>query len=117
MMIYTSYFAKKKEIEDTYGLKCVSISLWSPKGIVIDKYPQLAPTKDILTEYKTDPNEARYCIRYINEVLKKLDVDKVYRDLDNCILLCYEKTPDFCHRHIVSKWLREHGYKSGEIKW
>ena len=116
-MIYTSYFAKKKEIEDTYGLKCISISLWTPKGITIDKYPQLAPTKDILTKYKANPDKAKYYHRYINEVLSKLDVNKVYKDLDGYVLLCYEKTEDFCHRHIVSEWFRNNGYKSGEIKW
>ena len=31
-------------------------------------------------------------------------------------LLCYEKPDDFCHRHLVSKWFNEHGYKCEEWK-
>ena len=38
-------------------------------------------------------------------VLSKLDPQKVYSDLANSILLCYEDNNEFCHRHIVSAWI------------
>ena len=36
---------------------------------------------------------------------------------DNIILLCYEKSGDFCHRHILADWLEENfGYKVKEYQ-
>ena len=29
-------------------------------------------------------------------------------------LVCYEKPNDFCHRHLVGKWLRENGIECRE---
>ena len=42
-----------------------------------------------------------------------LNAESVYRDLeklsngDDCVLLCYEKSGDFCHRHLVANWLSD----------
>ena len=36
-----------------------------------------------------------------------LNAEKVYQDLDRCILVCYEKNNEFCHRHIVAAWLED----------
>ena len=33
-----------------------------------------------------------------------MDVNKVYEELDNKILLCYEGPSAFCHRQIVAAW-------------
>ena len=41
------------------------------------------------------------------QVLSKLVAEKVYTDLDNSILLCYEESSKFCHRHIVATWLED----------
>lgn len=74
-------------------------------------YPDLAPKKTFWRKYKDNigkiPEEEniRYYIQeYWNEVLSKLDVDKVYGELDYSTLLCYEKNNEFCHRHIVAAW-------------
>ena len=29
---------------------------------------------------------------------------------DEFALICYEKPSDFCHRHLVSEWLKERGF-------
>ena len=45
------------------------------------------------------------------EVLDCLSAKQVYDDLErlsngrDCVLLCYEKSSDFCHRHLVADWL------------
>ena len=44
---------------------------------------------------------------FYHEVLKNLDPNKVYSDLDNSVLLCYEQSYEFCHRHIVASWLEK----------
>ena len=33
-----------------------------------------------------------------------MDPEKVFRELDNSVLLCYEPNTEFCHRHIVAAW-------------
>ena len=52
---------------------------------------------------------------YKYETLDKLDPHKVAVDLEGKTLLCYEKSEDFCHRHIVAAWLRHYGYEVEEL--
>jgi len=40
-------------------------------------------------------------------VLSKLDPQRLYEDLDGSILLCWENSDQFCHRHIVAMWLEK----------
>lgn len=65
-----------------------------------------------------------YKNRYYNEVLNQLNADDVVKELasisqgKDVVLVCYEgiKNDDFCHRHLVSQWLRENGYDApGEL--
>lgn len=75
-------------------------------------YPQLAPK---LSFWKTwhvnigkiseEENNRYYVQEYWNQVLSKLDPEKVYSELDNSVLLCYEPNTQFCHRHIIAAWL------------
>ena len=114
-MIYTSYYAHYK------GDKGVAISLWLPKWYPtkIEHFPALAPTQQILQKWKnsdkTDADKQEYVEAYINDVLAKLDVHTVAKQLDGKVLLCYERATDFCHRHIVRQWLNQNGYKCEEL--
>ena len=57
-------------------------------------------------EYKIDAEEYK---KYLNT----LDKEEIRDDFDsphncnNTILLCYEKSGDFCHRHVLADWLEE----------
>jgi uncharacterized protein YeaO (DUF488 family) len=111
MKIYTSYFAALRRIpEDVIP---ISICLKSPywfKGI---KYKTLAPSNDIFSQQKANPNENLYTARFYNEILGGLDRGRVVKELENLcggndvVLLCYEKSSSFCHRHLVAGWLNE----------
>lgn len=46
-----------------------------------------------------------YMEKYYETVLSKLEPLEVYNELDGKILLCYEDSEYFCHRHIVAEWL------------
>ncbi len=47
-----------------------------------------------------------YIAQFYNYVLKPLNPNKVYQELgDNCVLLCFEKPNEFCHRFLVASWL------------
>lgn len=46
-----------------------------------------------------------YMEKYYETVLANLEPLEVFNDLDGKILLCYEESEYFCHRHIVAAWL------------
>ena len=58
-------------------------------------------------------NNDFYIKHFYSEVLDNLNPQDVYNKLyelsvgKDCVLLCYEKSDDFCHRHIVAKWLED----------
>lgn len=110
MNIYTSYFAKGKTLKAN-KVMMIGITLYPPTNIKCPNMPSLAPTHSILYDkYKTDE---RYTHRYLSEVLSKLDPEKVLSDIrtishgQDVALCCYEKPEDFCHRHILAKWLTD----------
>lgn len=102
-MLKTSYFARNAK-----ALGAVSIALKSPFWFKGQKYPDLAPTQDML-EIK-DWNE--YTRRYNDEILSRLDPQKVLDDLKittadhDIILLCWEKDRNTCHRGLVAQWVK-----------
>ena len=100
-MIYTSYFAGKRYANE----QVISIARKTPVSIVVPVYNDLAPAFELVQDYKKNHDQSKYVLRYTIEVLSKLDPFKVVRDLDNKVMLCYEKPGAFCHRHIVAKWL------------
>jgi len=50
-------------------------------------------------------NNKFYIRKYYKQVLSCLDEVKIYEELDESVLLCYEEHNQFCHRHIVAAWL------------
>lgn len=124
MKIFTSYYGRVKDLPK--NVFCVSISLSMPKDISIPRIFPLMPSWDILNEYKRTGDKVRYTERYEKEILSKFSVERLveylnnlskkHEDKDIC-LLCYEKSSDFCHRHIVSKWLRDKGIDCKEYQF
>ncbi len=114
-MIYTSYFANMRYLDDLTKSKCVSISLFSPKGYKGKQFNPLIPTINILTEYKKDNDTEKYERSYKKEVLSRLDPIETAKYLDGKILICFETPEKFCHRHIVSQWFRDNGIDCFEI--
>lgn len=110
-MILTSYFAHYK------GEHGVSIAVSTPKWWHGKIYKPLLPPwslvqliKDCQTEETIELYKSEY-----KKQLNKLDLDKVFKALDGRVLLCYEPVGEFCHRHIVSEWLRQNGYDIEEM--
>lgn len=114
-MIQTSYFALTRKLDK--ACKYVSIARYNPHWMrsYIPTYTPFVPSLETLMRYKQNKDEVEYTQRYINENLSKLDCATVYKQLDGCILLCYEAPNKFCHRHIISKWFRENGFDCHEI--
>ena len=96
----TSYYAKYK------GENAVSIAGKCPTWYKGREYKKLAPSYWFFKKYKEDGDKQFYTEQYQKEILDKLDPQQVYEELGkDAVLLCWEKSSDFCHRHIVSSWL------------
>ncbi len=68
--------------------------------------PELAPTKEILTDYRKNGDWQEYAVRFEalmdeRQVPENLDRDAFER-LSSC-LLCSEPTPEQCHRRLVAE--------------
>jgi len=111
--MYTSYYAKNSDSPNA-----VSIAIYTPRWFSGRTYKKLAPTPSILETYKRTGDVQLYVDSYTRDVLSKLDVHEVWKELGpEAILLCYESPEKFCHRHIVAKWLRDAGYEIEEISY
>lgn len=110
MQTFTSYFAKSGKLSNA-----VCIALYPPRWFPeIPVLKELAPTKQILSKWnsaKNDPTlvytEAIYSVDYYTEVLSKLDPEVIYNKIKGKVICCYEKTGEFCHRHLVAQWLHD----------
>ena len=99
----TSYYAKSSKSPDA-----VSIALKTPTWYNGKEYKKLAPKYWFLKKYKEDGNKEFYIEQYQKEILNKLNPQEVYNELgENAILLCWESSEKFCHRHLVAKWLKK----------
>ena len=100
----TSYFAKSAN-----KFHAVAITRRTPLWYSGREYKALAPSLELLKKFKADGDQAYFIEQYQKRVLDQLDPHEVYKELgENAVLLCYEKSSDFCHRHLVSDWLEKH---------
>ncbi len=118
---YTSYYANCIELSKA-NIVPISIALYPPRVWFGLEYKKLAPTFDILLDYKHNHDEIKYTERFKSEILDSLDPHDVMKDLihmagknHELALVCYESSNSFCHRHIVADWLNKHGYPCEEF--
>ena len=68
--------------------------------------PELAPTKEIINEYRSDSDWSRYVARFealMDERKIPDTLDKVEFERFVSCLLCSEATPEQCHRRLVAE--------------
>lgn len=109
MKIYTSYFSNYRNFPE--GSKTICIARIPPKGFRGASCEKLAPSNDLLFNYKCGlVNEGMY-EGLFKEYLRTLDKEEILRELEkmgngkNVVLCCYEKKGSFCHRKFVGDWL------------
>jgi hypothetical protein len=105
----TSYFGNISEVTSP-----ISISYSPPRWYNGNAYPWLAPTREILADYKAGLLTVKqYAERFEVDILSKLNPVNVHLALlkiggMDATLLCFEKPGEFCHRRLVAEWLEHH---------
>lgn len=99
--MHTSYFAKYR------GIDGVNNAIKPAPGFNGPSYPDLFPKWKFLKQYKEDGNKYAYTKAYYDEILSKLDPQKVLNDLEGKTFLCWERSGEFCHRRLVAEWLQD----------
>lgn len=120
-MIYTSYFAKLKELENHY-ITPILICNKSPKWYDGLKYEKLFPKHTHFLK-KRKSYDTTYCINsYRKKVLSKLDAKIVVKDLKKLIpsrlddigLIFYNNSSNFCYNSLLCEWFNQNGFDCEE---
>lgn len=99
-------FTKKTDLE--YFLKKIG-------NIEYIHILELAPTKDILDEYKKNKGDWSVYEQKFLHLMTEREIEKKVRPelLDGGCLLCSEAKPHYCHRQLVAEYLST---KWGNVK-
>lgn len=105
--VKTGYFAQINKYVKA-GYVPIAITASNPNWYKGSSMPALAPEWELVSDWKNhritwDEYKERYISmlerRGIGYALKMLD------QFEKVILLCYEKTGDNCHRHLLAEYL------------
>ncbi len=105
----TSYYFSNRIREP--GLNLVAVSNTFPRHLPWLKdalaYKKLCPGWSLVKEYKRhNISWQNYVEIYQEDILDKLDPEKVYNDLrEDAVILCWEKPGMLCHRRLIADWL------------
>lgn len=93
-------FTKKRDLE--YFLRAIA-------DIDYEHDTGLAPTKEMLDDYKKKRIDWNEYARRFDELLRSRRPGERLSpaDLDGACLLCSEPTPENCHRRLVAEYLKE----------
>ena len=109
---------------DKYRLVSISRNKGKDANYEGECFPNLASGRDFWYVWHNNigiipelENNRYYIEKYYETVLSKLDPEETYEKLEDAILLCYEDSNEFCHRHIVAAWFELHlGVKVPDVK-
>jgi uncharacterized protein (DUF488 family) len=96
-----SGFAKKQDL--AYFSKQIC-------GMDYVHVPELAPTQDILDQYKKNKGDWAVYERKFLELMARRRVEKTVSKevIEGGCLLCSEHQPHHCHRRLVADYLKQH---------
>lgn len=103
--LHTGYYAKHGKLPGA-----ISISVRPPRWFPgMPHFAPLAPDERLVVAYKAGRISAElYTQRYLDVLNTGEHTAQQVAALleDGAVLLCYERPPNFCHRHIAAEWLR-----------
>ena len=119
-MIYTGRYEKCR----SGNLISISKDCGKSFGFEGKCFLKLAPNssfwrvwKDNIGKIDEEENTRFYINEYYKQVLINVDIEEILKDEENPILLCYEDSSDFCHRHVLAEYIElKYGIKVPEIE-
>ena len=108
MKIYTSYFGNSKKLHEA-GVKIICVAIGRPRFIQTPQMLNVCPTRYMVS----GPCSREEYLRLYDQILAKQDAHQVVKQIEmlsvgsDVALCCYEKPGDFCHRHILAKWITD----------
>ena len=108
MKIYTSYFGNSRKL-NAAGIKIICVAIGRPRFLSAPQMINVAPTRYMVS----GPCSRDEYLRLYNQILSKQDASQVVKQIESLsdgqdvALCCYEKPGDFCHRHILAKWITD----------
>jgi uncharacterized protein (DUF488 family) len=77
-------------------------------GIKYEHFPQLAPTQDILDDYRKSKGRSWdiYAQKFLDLMARRKIENLDRSQLDGGCLLCSEDKPHHCHRRLVAEYLK-----------
>lgn len=108
MKIYTSYFGNSKKLHEA-GVKIICVAIGRPRFIKAPQMLNVCPTRYMVS----GPCTHEEYLRLYDQILAKQDAHQVVNQIEmlsegqDVALCCYEKPGDFCHRHILAKWITD----------
>lgn len=130
MEVYSSYFAKAKQIDCMFDHIKINIAVKPPKNISgYEDWKFVQPdifiaklNMPLYLAYKKGLVSTEQYIQLYKSKLKhnsdiiKVNLDKLSELNKPIVFYCYEKSCDFCHRHILLEQLKLWNYEvKGEI--
>ena len=108
MKIYTSYFGNARKLKEA-GVMIICVAIGKPRFLKVPQMINVAPTRYMISGACSHDEYLKLYDRILasqdaNQVLKQIEMLSGGKDVALC---CYEKPGDFCHRHILAKWLTE----------
>ena len=108
MKIYTSYFGNSRKLHEA-GIKIICVAIGRPRFIKAPQMLNVCPTRYMVS----GPCSKEEYLRLYDQILAKQDAHQVVNQIEmlsegqDVALCCYEKPGDFCHRHILAKWITD----------
>jgi hypothetical protein len=108
MKIYTSYFGNNRKL-NAAGIKIICVAIGRPRFINAPQMLNVCPTRYMVS----GPCSREEYLRLYDQILANQDAHQVVSQIEmlsegqDVALCCYEKPGDFCHRHILAKWITD----------
>lgn len=109
MKIFTSYFGNSRKLKEA-GVNMICIAIGKPRFIAgIPQMLNVCPTRYMVS----GPCSREEYLKLYDRILASQDANQVVKQIEmlsggkDVALCCYEKPGDFCHRHILAKWITE----------
>lgn len=108
MKIYTSYFGNIRNLNKE-GIKAICVAIGKPKFLNVPQMLNVCPTRYMISGACSHEEYLNLYDRILasQDANKVVEQIKALSDGQDVALCCYEKPGDFCHRHILAKWITE----------